>query len=169
MLAQLQRLEGRDYQDFIPDCGDGQWRAKSGCLCPVITGAALADRATAMLDGAVFKMARMACPLLLTATVGQAARCYKTVFTTRWAGVSVSCFENGLSVEGKLHDLLLSEVDSVSCERGEPGVPQQLPSTMACDIDATIWAAIDRLAFRTYAPATEESRAGAGAGAIDND
>ncbi|MFV2033298.1 MAG: hypothetical protein ACC663_12450, partial [Gammaproteobacteria bacterium] len=134
-----------------------------------ITGAALADRATAMLEGVVFKMDRMACPLLLAAAVGQAARCYKTVFTTRWAGVSVSCFENGLSVEGSRPDLLLSEVDSVSCERGESGVPQQLPSTMACDIDATIWAAIDRLAFRTYAPATEESRAGAGAGAIDND
>ena len=48
MLAQLQQLEGKDYHDFIPDCGDGQWRAKSACLCPIITGAAAILIATDM-------------------------------------------------------------------------------------------------------------------------
>jgi hypothetical protein len=91
------------------------------------------------------------------------------VFSTGWAGVSVSCFENGLSVEGNRDDLLLTQVESVSCQRGNASIPQLEPSTMACAIDADIWAVIDQLAFKTYAPATEESRAGAGAGMIDND
>ena len=77
MLAQIEQLEGKDYRDFIPDCGNGQWRAKSTYLCPIITGAALADRASAMLEGKIFKLARVAYPLLLAATVGQAARCHK--------------------------------------------------------------------------------------------
>jgi len=169
MLAQLQQLEGKDYQDFIPDCSDGQWRAKSACLCPIITGAALADRATAMLEGGVIKLARVAYPLLLAATVGQAAHYHQTVFTTKWAGVSVHCFENGLSVEGNRDDLLISEVDSASCRQGQASISLQLPSTLAYAVDTQIWATIDRLAFRTYAPATAESRAGAGAGMIDND
>ena len=65
--------------------------------------------------------------------------------------------------------LLLSEVESVSCQLGSASNPQHRPSTMACAIDAEIWTVIDQLAFRTYAPATAESRSGAGAGTIDND
>ena len=169
MLAQLQQLEGHDYRDFIPDCSNENWQAKSGVQCPVVTGAALADRATRMLEGKEFNLATVAYPLLLAATVGQAARCHKTVLTTSWADVSVSCFENGLSIEGNRNDLLLAQTESVTCRQGTASSPQQLPSTMACAIDAEIWAEINKLAFRTYAPATEESRAGAGAGNIDND
>jgi len=44
-----------------------------------------------------------------------------------------------------------------------------MPATTAYSIDVDIWAAIDALAFKTYAPATEVSRARAGAGLTDND
>jgi hypothetical protein len=138
-------------------------------LCPIIAGAALADRSALMLEGHEFKLGRTAYPLLLAATVGQAARCHQTVFTTSWAGVSVSCFENGLSITGKSDDLLLSLVETVSCRQDDLSTPQQLPSTLAYSIDTDIFKQIDKLAFQTYAPASEASRAGAGAGLTDND
>ena len=169
MLAHLRHLQARDYRAFIPDCSTEPWQASSGLMCPVIAGAALADRSAQMLTGQVFKLGPTAYPLLLAATVGQAARCHKTVFTTAWAEVRVSCFENGLSIDGKHGDLLLTEVDAVSCQQDDLSTPQQLPSTLAYEIDSEIFKSIDSLAFQTYAPATEESRAGAGAGLTDND
>lgn len=169
LLAHLQNIDGLNYHDFIPDCSQLVWKAESGIICPVIAGAALADRSANMLDGKVFELSNVAHPLLLAATVGQAARCHQTVFTTSWANVSVSCFENGISIDGDWNDLLLDKTDAVSCRQGEASTPDQLPSTMAYSIENDVWQQIDALAFKTYAPATEESRAGAGAGLTDND
>lgn len=169
LLNHLQNIEGKDYRGLIPDCSQSVWQAESDTICPVIAGAALADRSAQMLEGKVFELTNVAFPLLLAATVGQAARCHQTTFTTSWAGVSVSCYENGLSIEGNRDDLLLEKVDRVSCYKNEGTAPQQLPSTLSYSIDENIWQLIDAMAFRTYAPATEESRAGAGAGLTDND
>jgi len=169
MLAHLQQLAGMEYRSFMPQGSAQPWRASGGLLCPIITGAALADRSAQMLDGEVFKLGPTAYPLLLAATVGQAARCHQTVFTAAWAGVRVSCFENGLSIEGNHDDLLLTRVDAVSCQQDDLSSPQQLPSTLAYVIDEDIVKRIEELAFETCAPATEASRAGAGAGLTDND
>jgi hypothetical protein len=168
-LAHLQELKQKDFSVCIPDASRRPWLSSGGLLCPVITGAALADRSARMLEGEVFELGPTAYPLLLAATVGQAARCHRSVFTTAWAGVQVSCFENGLSVEGNRDDLLLSQVDAVTCQQNNLTVPQQLPSTLAYEIDEETFQNIGELAFLTYAPATAESRAGAGAGLTDND
>ena len=169
LFAHLQRLRGEDYDQFIPDCALEPWLAPGGLLCPIITGAALADRSAQMLAGHGFRLAATAYPLLLAATIGQAARCHRRVFTTAWAGVRVSCFENGLSIAGNRDDLTLARVEAVTCRLDDLRHPQQLPSTLAYAIDPEVFKRIDRLAFQTYAPATEASRAGAGAGLTDND
>lgn len=169
MLTHLQQLAGQDYREFAPQDDSQSWQASGGLLCPIITGAALADRSAQMLDGKVFDLGPTAFPLLLAATVGQAARCHQTVFTTAWGGVRISCFANGLSIEGSQDDLLLDRTDAVSCRQDDLANPQQLPSTLAYAIDENIFKRIDELAFKTYAPATEASRAGAGAGLTDND
>jgi len=169
LLEHLQQLSGDEYHQHIPDCSREPWQAPAGLLCPIITGAALADRSAQMLDGQCFRLAATSYPLLLAATVGQAARCHRRVFTTAWAEVRVSCFENGLSIEGNRDDLMLSRVEAVTCQMDDLESPQQLPSTLAYAIDQDTFKRIDRLAFQTYAPATEASRAGAGAGLTDND
>lgn len=169
LLAHLQQLDGDSYARCVPDCTRDPWQAPGGLLCPIITGAAIADRSAQLLEGREFSLGRTAYPLLLAATVGQAARYHRRVFTTAWAGVRVSCFENGLSIDGRRDDLLLAEVDSVSCRLDDLETPQQLPSTCAYAIDSGAATCIDELAFQTYAPATAESRAGAGAGLTDND
>ena len=168
-LAHLQDLDDKKYRDFFPVNTNEVWQARGAHLCPVVCGAALADRANHLLAGKEFELGKVAYPILLVATVGQAARCHKTTFTTSWADVRVSCYENGIRIEGSHEDLLLPTVESVTCRQSNDENPQQLPSTMAYSIDADVWTAIDELAFKTYAPATAESRAGAGAGLTDND
>ena len=138
-------------------------------MCPIITGAAIADRARKLLEGETIQLGGVAYPILLAATIGQASRCHDMIITTSWAGVKLSCYGNGIRIEGNRDDLMLANVDAVSCMQTFGSTPEQLPSTMAYAIDTDIWKVVDQLAFRTYAPATEASRAGAGAGLSDND
>jgi len=168
-LAHLQQLDGKGHKKFFPANIDGRWRAQGDYLCPIVSGAALADRAGQMLAGIEFELGEIAYPILLVATIGQAARCHKTTFRTSWAHIRVNCYENGIRIEGSRDDLLLARVKSVNCRHSTDLLPQQLPSTLAYSIESDIWNAIDKLAFKTYAPATAESRTGAGAGLTDND
>ena len=57
LLAHLQQLSGDDYRQFFPDCTLDPWQAPGGLLCPIITGAAIADRSAQMLDGHRFQLA----------------------------------------------------------------------------------------------------------------
>ena len=169
MLGHLQDIAGKDYRDFMPSCDLQPWQASGGILCPVATGAALADRSALLLEGNPVRLGRTAWPLLLAPALGQAARHHRTAFTACWAGLRIDCYGDGISIDGNRESLLLAEVDNVCCCREEPSKPRQLASTLAYEIDETVFKQIDALAFRTYVPASEESRAGAGAGLTDND
>jgi len=130
-LAHLQQLDGRDYKKYFPANIDTRWQAQGDYLCPIVSGAALADRAGQMLAGTEFKLGEIAYPLLLVATIGQAARYHKTTFTTSWANIRVNCYENGIRIEGSRDDLLLARANSASCRHSSDLEPQQLPSTLA--------------------------------------
>lgn len=168
-LAHLQSIENSDYTARVPDCGLSPWSAPGGELCPIITGAALADRAALLLEGQTIRLGKTAYPLLLVATLGQAARFHDCVITTRWKSASVSSFAFDIAIDGDADDIQCAQTDAVECFV-ETGVqPQRRASTLAYSIDDTIYKSIDALAFQTYVPASEESRAGAGAGLTDND
>jgi len=168
-LAQLERLAGVDYAAFAPKCGREPWQAAGGLLCPVVTGAALADRSAQMVAGKDYTLGRTAYPLLLVAILGQAARHHRVAFTTQWSRVRVTCFGDGLQIQGERADLLLAECDAVGCGRDDAASVGMRPSTLAYEIDEAVYQRLDKLAFETYVPATEASRAGAGAGLTDND
>ncbi len=169
MLAHLKGLRGRDYRDYIPDCTLEPWQARGGLLCPLITGAALADRTARMIVGSPFCLGRTAYPLLLAATLSQAAYHYRRTFSVEWDGARIDCFADGIGIDGARESLLLEAVDRVDCCQRESTLTRRQPSTLAYSIDEAIFGQIDALAFETYAPASEESRAGAGAGLTDND
>ncbi len=169
MLAHLQNLRDKDYRDCMPDCRLEPWQASGGLLCPIVGGAALADRAALMIAGSRFCLGRSAYPLLLAATLSQAAYHYRKTFTVEWDGARIDCFADGIGIEGARDRLLLPVVERVDCRQQESALPRRQPSTLAYTIDEAVFAQIDALAFETYAPASEESRAGAGAGLSDND
>ena len=174
MLAHLQQLGDKNYHDWIPalrglDCAVDPWSAAGGVLCPIVTGAALADRASLLLEGQTIRLSVTAYPLLLVATLGQAARFHDCVITTRWEGARVSSFAFDIALDGDSKAIQCEQTDAVECFV-ETGVqPQRKASTLAYSIDDDVFKRIDALAFTTYVPASEASRAGAGAGLTDND
>jgi len=171
MLQHLEGLKDKDYKSFVPDCNFTPWQAAGGLLCPIITGAAIADRSASMAVRQPTKLGLCAYPLLLAAPLGQAARHHESAFIVCWDGARIDCFGDGISIEGERDALLLAEVGGICCCREEKMEPQQLAATGAYEIDEAVFKRIDALAFQTYVAATEESRAGAGAGAglTDND
>ena len=171
MLSCLQQVDAESYRAHFPNCSADHWQAGTEWLCPIASGAALSDRSHRMIDGVEFSLALCAYPLLLVAILGQAARAQQTAFIASWAGVQFTCFEDGIAVEGHRADLLRARADWVHCRRSVATSPmlKQKPSFLAFALASDVWEAIDELASRTYAPATEQSRAGAGAGLTDND
>lgn len=169
MFGHLLTLRGRDYAQYIPDTRLRPWRAPGPTLCPVVTGAAVADRSARLLDGEIFELENVACPLLLVATIGQAARFHDTAFTTRWGGVAITCFGHDLAIAGDPTAMLAENTAAVECRHDPDAVPERHASTLAYPIDEEMYRRIDALAFETYVPASEQSRAGAGAGLTDND
>lgn len=173
MLTHLQAIEGKDYATYKPNISpennEAIWQADNELMCPIITGAAIADRTQQVLDGKTIQLSRVAYPILLAAAIGQATRCHNIIITISWGDLKLSCYGNGIRIDGNRDDLLLAHVDTLSCQQTFDSTPEQLPSTRAYAIERDIWNVIDQLAFRTYAPATQASRARAGAGLTDND
>ncbi len=169
MLEHLHNLRGPAYERFVPDCAADPWKAPGGILCPIVTGAALADRAADLLAGRSVELAGTAFPLLLVATLGQAARFHETGFSVEWSDLRVECMGHALRFDGPRLSLFAQAATSVVCRHVADAKPGMLASTQAYVIERSVWRRIDALAAETYAPATEESRAGAGAGLIDND
>lgn len=169
MLAHLESLDSSVYLNWVPDCSLDIWTARGDHLCPIVTGAAMADRAASLLDGQTIRLGPTAYPLLLVATLGQAARFHDCVITSCWPGARVSCFAFDIALDGNPTALHATQVDAVECFVESGVSAEQTASTLAYSIDDDIYQSIDRLAFQTYVPASEESRAGAGAGLTDND
>ena len=169
MLKHLLYIESRDYKTMIPDCKQSPWRSPSESVCPIIAGAAISDRSAYMVADKEYMLVDVCYPLLMVAALGQAAQFYKTPFSARWLNVTVNCFENGIHIEGSREEQFSEFVASVSCRHGGYSVSQIPPSVLSYSIDEPVWEEILNLAFRTCVPASEESRAGAGAGMLDND
>lgn len=164
----LTQNDGVPYGDLVPDCGAEPWVAPSGRLCPLIAGAALSDRLQALASGQSIRLGRCAFPVFLLPAL--AARDGDATLVATWEGVAVSVGPEGLSVDGPAEALCLKETDGVLIHRDKAGRGQSLPVRGRCEMQRDAAEVLQRFAHRTYAPATEESRAaGAGAGLSDND
>ncbi len=147
MYRHLCDLRGLGYADFAPNCDFEPWQARGGILCPVVAGAALADRSATMLDGQPVKLGRTAYPLLLAPALGQAARFHDTAFIACWAGLRLECYADGLSISGDLDQLEASEAANVCCCREDISGPELKPSTSAYAIDYDLYRRFDELAY----------------------
>nr|WP_286193571.1 DUF3726 domain-containing protein [Tropicibacter sp. R16_0] len=160
-LAQL--LDQADRSLHVPAALDGVWTGE-GALCPLHTGCLLSD-SMHRLSSHPIAMEHVATPALLLPFAALAARQLK-------APVTLDCDGMTVCTDGHI----------VSATADWPAMAQTVTVTLGGDLPVSSarktratprsadWDALNRLAHKTYAPATEESRLlGAGAGLSDND
>lgn len=128
-------------------------------LCPIALGTALMDAGRGVPDS----LGRVRTPLLLAPFV---ARCAPSGMQVEWPGARLTVSEAGLVSEAPRAALLVDEAD---CTATRTVALVNEATTRVPQTEADALATLTRFAARTYAPATEASRAGAGAGNSDND
>ncbi|MBJ3774428.1 DUF3726 domain-containing protein [Acuticoccus mangrovi] len=168
LLAALQAMDGIIDRFHAEETG-GALTSRCGRLCPISAGAALSDRATLLASGAIYAMQPVVSPLLLLPFLIDIAAVTGTPMSLAvgMRPYAVSPFP----ASELLGHLSRNEVAALRVLRGAETEPGSSPSpTASRTVGIATWQALDRLASRTYVPATEHSRrAGAGAGTSDND
>lgn len=168
-LAQLLAIsDGVAKTDMAPATPDGVWRAPSGPLCPLMAGVALSDFAYLLGQGEI-RMQDVICPNLLLPFVAAAARQQGTTLTLDLDGVQFVTDGDELCRTRNDDAPGAGRAVGVRVHRGG-SLQGALTHHSRATPDPAIWDRLNRLAGRTYAPSTEESRLlGAGAGLSDND
>jgi len=161
-LAELLTLNDGDVRaSHAPQSLDGTWRAE-GDLCPLTAGASVQDCARMVKAQGGLVLERVQYPVLLLPFVAAVAQIMGVVMVVEWRGVRVDADGVSVGVTGALAD-----VECALADRVEMTVGGDLGAAQAAQfrgtLDADTMARLTEFAVRTYAPATEESRArGAG-------
>lgn len=166
-LAQhLTWMEGRDPNAHAPRHLAADMQAERQPLCPLRAGLAVAD--AYWLTGTGVSLVDVLHPLLLVPFVARAAQSLEQPL-----GISLNNDPTAAAVDGHLMSLT-GDLDWPTCAHVTvaPAIPvgaRPAPRQRA-NPGAQVWQVLGAFAQRTYAPATEASRAkGAGAGLTDND
>lgn len=165
----LAGCEGADVSARIAGQGN-LWSAKAGRLCPLLAGVSLSDRADMLKDRPI-RLEHVAYPILLAPFAGLAAQHLKASVVLAWDAAWVATDGQALALRGET-----GAPAATVTARLDPGFdsgvdPAHRPPTAsrAAPSQETL-AVLNRLAHRTYAPATEASRlSGAGGRLADND
>ncbi|NKB57428.1 MAG: DUF3726 domain-containing protein [Alphaproteobacteria bacterium] len=172
LLAELlTRNDGKCYDDLAPVSIEGIWTAKSGCLCPLIVGVTLADRAETLAPSRGLEIGEVAFPLLIAPYAAISAKVLRAPIELRWSGVTLTvASSDGFAIEGSDRDVFVSTAGSAQCRVLENSkVASSVVASVRRAIDMDIWNRLSAFAHRTYAPATKTSRElGAGSDLIDD-
>lgn len=150
------------------------WSNPAGLLCPVISGVAFAECDLQNLDlinGLVLRGVQQ--PLIVLPFIAHAANVLKTDLGMCAGGYTIICDKQGQGIEIIAKPDSSDVISAFNCDleirlasRGvAPGFIVQQRATGTADSVL----ALNQLAHRTYVPATDASRSGAGAGLLDND
>ena len=165
LLAELlRRNDGTPYRDLAPERSGEVLRALSGPLCPIIAGALICDRADDLKQGAALRLEEVALPLLLAPFASEAARAAKVSVALTWPGMSLLLDGGAPRLDGDDAALHVAKAGSVALSPADPRMAGVVRTHSGCQVTAETYRTLESFAYRTYAPATEASRAGAGAG-----
>lgn len=168
LAAVLAVAEGLDLRRRAPVALEGVWHGESGALCPLMTGAALSDAATLWAKTGK-RTGTIAVPVLLFPFAALAARRLGGPVCVEWAGVRAVTDGHALDLSSRADAVMAATSEGVVVSAGGTVADIRSARTRAAPRDED-WAVLTRLAHRTYAPDTEQSRQrGAGAGPSDND
>ncbi|MGE8412715.1 MAG: DUF3726 domain-containing protein [Pseudomonas sp.] len=170
LAAQLQQDDGCPYPQLAPRVGDGPWQVPGHWMCPLIAGATLCDHGYLLRDGTTLQLADLASPVLLLPFASTTARQLGMALELAWDACTVLFDSQGTAFLQQAAGLDSRHATRVDCRRTclteHPGTALAGPLPALHD---DVQQALERLAARTYVPASEASRLlGAGAGLSDN-
>ena len=171
MLADvLTQNDGAPHKDLAPMSLSGVWKARSGRLSPLISGAALNDCSGRLAADQSIEMHNVSHPLLVVPFAAWAAIHIKAPVAVSWLDSRFKTDGFGLWIDGPIDQIETTQPVELTCTRAtHRDDPIALPGQRG-NVSELSWARLNAFAHRTYTPATEESRnLGAGAGASDND
>lgn len=151
---------------------DGRiWKASEDrSCCPLATGAALSDRARLLDwgDSGSLTIRGIAYPALVLAFVQTISGVQNRAMRIAWRGFEALVGPTGLSYDPASPALGVAEAEMVALGPAAAQPPARLPET-GREVALDVWRRLDRLSLLTTVPATDSSRADAGAQASDND
>lgn len=164
LLARLLTLMPPALLGAAPLIDGRNWTAQSpGPLCPIAAGAALNDH-FALPQGplaAPLHLNNLSCPgLVLPMLAAAAARCGAVVIV-QWAGGQVVLAQAKLLASAGV-DLMADQAAELAVTALAAHPPAPMTAT-----PATILTTLDTYVQRTYVPASDQSRRGAGAADIE--
>ncbi len=145
---------------------EGQaWRVETGPLCPLAVGTALSDRRGMLqFDPAPLQIDTVLCPLLVLPFLGAVSAQLDQPLTLRAEAQSVVVF----GMRAVRSPALPQSAPLAISACGE--TPPEAEITRRATPTPQVWEQLSQLAHRTYAPATDASRAkGAGGDLPDTD
>lgn len=160
----LEQTDAVDVSRLSPVAEGDEWRAPGGTLCPLATGAAISDRAHELGAGEL-RVGPIAQPILLVPFAALLAVQIKGTVTVVASDGEAVTDRDQLDLRSDFPALAPMATIAIGGE-----IRDATRRYRRADPDPGTWDRLTRLAHRTYAPATEESRLkGAGAGLADND
>ena len=153
-----------------PQSLDIPWRAPSGRLCPLASGAALVDCIHMLIHAKCITLSTISHPLLIVPFAAWSADAIKHPVSITWRDIQIVTDGIKLSIKGPKNQLSTPSAPSLTCALAPSIDADAQPPDQRGEVDADAWAKLDAFAHRTYAPDTLQSRElGAGAGGNDND
>ena len=140
----------------------GEQHDPNGFICPITLGATLSDVRVALPS----RLGRVRQPLLLVPFIAAATPSGSRRLT--WQDTQISISRNGFVASSPGHSI---HVDHEECQLAEEdrNIPAPSRFLRVPESEADYIAILGKFAARTYAPATDESRAAAGSSLSDND
>lgn len=170
LLAVLDAVDGR-VAAYAPRTDRSAWTSEAGVLCPVCTGAALSDHAARLVGGETIKLVAVLSPVLVLPFLCDVAREFALEQPSSFArkqpnvaGCGIASGNSSIERIGEANGIMacmnvsLGEIDSEEWA----GFAERARSPAPFAIDRVVWESLERYASRTYAPATDASRASAG-------
>ena len=158
--------------EFLPVSLEGIWRSDGTMLCPIYAGTSLTDQAAWFADAGELVLDDVMCPLLLVPFAGLAARQIGRTVTVTWDDVLVRDDGESMTLVGSRARLRTERAATVRCRlsAGIAGIGEPVGRVTRAQLQSSCLEQLEAFAYRTYAPATEESRLrGAGGAKTDND
>lgn len=169
LAGYLSRLDRSELRSGPPDISLSPWSSAAGFLCPLSTGAAIADLIATISQHRPLQLAGCASPLLMAAITSSAVSRQGVSLCFQWDKLQLTIHPRGVDIDGSQSILLEPLASEVVLQVVPASEPQLRTAVLPAEVDEKSWQQLNELAFRTYVPSSHSSRAGAGSSLSDND